>query len=191
LRSLVKTITCRLGCAGGRQSGCAGPGPSGRLMAGLARHRPAWRGRCRWDSGQDGTRRRPRWPPRWGPLRAGGAGRVATSDNSVRALVCSVISVFRRWMRWARARRLVAVLQSRHPRWPAGGAVTGAHLARCGQAPSRSRRCRGRPTTSAWSWRWASVAVWTAERRAASRTDNAARRPAARGWASWSRARAS
>jgi hypothetical protein len=36
----------------------------------------------------------------------------------------------------------------------------------------------------AWSWRWASVAAWTAERRAASRTDSAARGPVAWGRAS-------
>jgi hypothetical protein len=46
---------------------------------------------------------------------------------------------------------------------------------------SRPRRVSGAVTTRAWSWRWASVAAWTAERRAASRTDSAARWPAAWG----------
>src|SRR5215218_3435656 len=49
---------------------------------------------------------------------------------------------------------------------------------------SRSRRTSGAAITSACSWRWASPAAWTAERRAANRTDKATRGPVARGWAS-------
>jgi hypothetical protein len=90
--------------------------------------------------------------------------------------VCSATLVFRSWMRWARARRLAAVAQ-----------VSVSQTACCRSRPqvltrgvvkprSRPRRGSGAATTSAWSWRWASVAAWTAERRAASRTDNLRRR---------------
>jgi hypothetical protein len=41
---------------------------------------------------------------------------------------------------------------------------------------SRSPRTSGAAITSACSWRWASPAAWTAERRAANRTDKATRR---------------
>ena len=40
------------------------------------------------------------------------------------------------------------------------------------RARSRSRRTLGAAMTRAWSWRWASPAAWTAERRAARRTDS-------------------
>ena len=52
---------------------------------------------------------------------------------------------------------------------------TGGDQARRGQARQPPTEAVGAATTRAWSWRWASVAAWTAERRAASRTDNAAR----------------
>src|SRR5215218_634505 len=112
--------------------------------------------------------------------------------SAVMARVCSAISASRSWMRRARARRLATV-----------AAVSGSVSARCRSRPqvltrrgvvrsrSRLRRTSGAATTSAWSWRWASLVAWTAERRAASRTESAARWPAALGWASWSRLMAS
>src|SRR5215213_2557349 len=70
-------------------------------------------------------------------------------------------------------------------------AGAGSHQLSGRAGRSRSRRTLGAAMTRAWSWRWASPAAWTAERRAARRTDSAARGPVARGWASWSRPRAS
>jgi hypothetical protein len=52
---------------------------------------------------------------------------------------------------------------------------TGGDQARRGQATQPSTEAVGGGDNEAWSWRWASLAAWTGERRAASRTDNAAR----------------
>jgi hypothetical protein len=75
-------------------------------------------------------------------------------------------------MRGAKARRLAAVAmvstsqavcsRSRPQVLTRRGVVRGR---------SRLRRVSGAATTSACSWRWASVAAWTAEGRAASRTE--------------------
>ena len=88
-------------------------------------------------------------------------------------------------IRRAKLRSVAAVLvvstsQSAWTRMPAQAATSW----RVERARSRSRKTSGAATTRAWSWRWASPAAWTAERRAASRTESAARGPEARGWAS-------
>jgi hypothetical protein len=125
------------------------------------------------------------------PHRLSRSGRQART-RVVMACVWSAISASRSWMRRARARRLAtvaAVSTSQVARWRNRPQV----LTRRGvvKPRSRPRRGSGAATTSAWSWRWASPAAWTAERLAASRTDNTTRWPAERSWASWSRPKAS
>jgi hypothetical protein len=123
------------------------------------------------------------------PVRLSRSGRQART-RVVMAGVWSAISVFRSWMRPARARRLAATVAVSVSQAACGRsralAVTSWRVLK---PRSRLRSASGAATTSAWSWRWASVPAWTAERRAASRTCSAARWPAARGWASRSRPR--
>jgi hypothetical protein len=87
--------------------------------------------------------------------------------KALMARVWSATSVFRRWMRRAKVRRLAAV-----------AAVSTSQVACCRSRPqvatsravvrlrSRPRRGSEAATMRAWSCRWASVAAWTAERRA-------------------------
>ena len=72
-------------------------------------------------------------------------------------------------MRRARARRLAAVAMVSVSQALCSRSLPQV-LTRRGVVRSRSRlrRVSGAATTSAWSWRWPSVAAWTAERRAAS-----------------------
>jgi hypothetical protein len=96
--------------------------------------------------------------------------------RAVMARVWSATSASRSWMRRAKARRLaaVAMVSTSQAVWSRSRPQV---LTRRGvvRPRSRLRRVSGAATTSACSWRLASVVAWTAERRAASRTDNAVR----------------
>src|SRR5512132_235204 len=114
------------------------------------------------------------------PQRLSSSGRQAWT-RVVMARVWSAISRSRSWLRRARARRLAAVAMVSESKSAPSRSRPQA-LTRRGvvRPPSRPRRVSGAATTRGWSWRWASVVAWTAERLAVSRTWSAARWPVAR-----------
>ena len=125
------------------------------------------------------------------PGRVSRSGRQARTSTRM-AWRWSAASLVSSLIRRAKLRSVAAVLlfSTSQPVWSRSRAQAATSW-RVEWVRSRSRKTSGAATTRAWSWRWASPAAWTAERRAASRTDNAARGPVARGWASWSRPKAS
>jgi hypothetical protein len=172
-----------IGCAGDCQRGCAGPGPSGRLIPGLARHRQHGEGGVAGTAARTG----PGTPydgrhdgPTPGRLsRSGRQPRTTVGDRPgvLGDLKCSEAGCGgpgrAGWSRWR---------QARPPRWPAGGAVhRRAPDLGVIQPQAVLTRCRGRRPPARGARALASVAAWTAERLAASRTDNAAGWPAAPG----------
>jgi hypothetical protein len=104
------------------------------------------------------------------PVRLSRSGRQART-RVVMARVCSAISVSRSWMRRASARRVAATVVVSVSQLAGSRSRPQAVTSwRVVKARSRLRSASGAATTSAWSWRWASVAAWTAERRVVSRT---------------------